>query len=164
MIPRLRRFARALAQRADAADDLVQETLERALTREHLWQRGTRLDSWLYRMAQNLWIDQCRKAKRRGIHVDVDELRDKTGTDGQAAMDTHMRLREAGRAMAALPEDQRAAVALVLIEGLSYQEAAEVLQVPPGTIASRLARAKTALAEMLADRPANLRENTGARK
>ncbi len=161
MIPRLRRFARALTQRADTADDLVQETLERALTREHLWQRGTRLDSWLYRMAQNLWIDQCRKAKRRGIHVDVDEIRDRIGTDGAAAMDARQRLREADRAMAALPEDQRTAVALVLIEGLSYQEASDVLQVPPGTIASRLARAKTALAGLLAGEPGKL---AGARR
>lgn len=156
MIPQLRRFARSLTRRADAADDLVQETLERALTREHLWQRGTRLDSWLYRMAQNLWIDQHRKAKRRGTSVDVEEALDKKGTDGVAAMDARMRLREASRAMETLPEEQRVAVSLVLIEGLSYQEASEVLQVPPGTIASRLARAKTALARILLSEPSKI--------
>jgi RNA polymerase sigma-70 factor (ECF subfamily) len=156
LIPRLRRFARALVGSADAADDLVQLTLERALARAHQWQQGTRLDSWLYRIAQNLWIDETRRARRRGVEVDIEEAREMAGPDGRAAMDQRLRLMDVERAMTSLPCDQRAVVALVLIEGLSYGEAAKVLDVPAGTIASRLARAKAALEDVLAGTAAGL--------
>lgn len=145
LIPRMRRFARSLTRNQAEADDLVQDALERALAREAQWQVGTRLDSWLYRILQNLWIDRCRRDKRQGPHVETEMAQELTGSDGREVFETQMQLQDADRALATLPEDQRVTVVLVLVEGLSYQEASEIMEVPPGTVASRLARAKTAL-------------------
>jgi RNA polymerase sigma-70 factor, ECF subfamily len=156
--PRLRRFAQALTRSQPDADDLVQSTLERALTRLDQWEQGTRLDSWLYRIAQNLWIDQCRAARLRGSFAGTDAAMQLMGDDGRELNERQLMIRDAVRALAALPEDQQAVVALVSIEGLSYEEAAKVLGIPIGTVMSRLARARRAIAAKVLGTPDNRRQ------
>jgi RNA polymerase sigma-70 factor, ECF subfamily len=146
LIPRLRRFAVALTGDLDQADDLVQETCARALSRAEQWQEGTRLDSWLYRIAQNLWFDHVRAKKVRGVHVPLDlEANDLSGADGRTVVENRLSLAVVNAAMATLPEDQRILVALVCIDGASYKEAAQITGVPIGTVMSRLARARRQL-------------------
>ena len=153
LLPRLRRFARVLARAPADADDLVQLTVERALTRRAQWQPGTRLDSWMFRIMKNAWIDESRARNRRsGLFAPAEEG-ERIGDDGAAAMEARLAAAEVERAMARLPNDQRLAVALVLVEGLSYQEAADVLEIPAGTLTSRLVRGRTALIADLAGSP-----------
>lgn len=147
LLPRLRRFARALTGQPADADDLVQDAVERALTRLELWTPGTRLDSWMFRIAQNLWIDRMRSLKSRGVAVAIDDFSNALATDGVRAVEAKLTLDDATKALMGLPEEQRAVVALVLVDGMSYREAADVLEVPIGTITSRLARARMSLAE-----------------
>lgn len=144
-LPRLRRFALALTGRSSDADDLVQDAIERALRNLGKFTPGTRMDSWMFRIAQNLWIDQLRARKSRGRPEPIEEA-EEVAVDGRRTVEARLMLAETSRGMAALPEDQRAVVALVLIEGLSYREAADVLDVPIGTVTSRLARGREALA------------------
>jgi RNA polymerase sigma-70 factor, ECF subfamily len=155
--PRLRRFARMLTRSQVDADDLVQSTLERALVCLSQWERGTRLDSWLYRIAQNLWIDQRRSAQVRGTHEGTDAAMQLIGEDGRELNERQLMIRDAMRAFAALPEDQQVVLALVSIEGLSYGEAAKVLDIPIGTVMSRLARARRAVAAYVLGSPVNRR-------
>src|SRR5438132_1171018 len=123
-LPRLRRLARALARDGADADDLVQVTVERALARAGQWRPGTRADSWMFRIMKNAWIDERRARSRRGRVVLAEEAGEQVGLDGAAAMHARLEAQEVERAMGRLPEDQRLAVALVLVEGLSYREAA----------------------------------------
>ena len=145
LLPRLRRFCMALTGSADAGDDLTQTTVERALQRIDQWQTGTRLDSWMFRIAQNANIDAARTRIRRGVHVDLDALGDTAGDDGRAVTESRSALARAQQAMAGLPEDQRALLALVVLDGYSYREASETLGIPIGTVMSRIARARQAL-------------------
>jgi len=145
LLPRLRRLGRVLARAPADADDLVQLTVERALARRAQWRAGTRLDSWMFRIMKNAWIDESRARARRGDVFAPGEEGERAGADGAAAMEARLTAREVESAMARLPPDQRIAVALVLVEGLSYQEAAEVLEIPPGTLTSRLVRGRAAL-------------------
>lgn len=145
LLPRLRRLARALARDVADADDLVQTTVERALTRQGQWAPGTRLDAWMFRIMKNAWIDESRARTRRGRVLAPEEQGETVGLDGAAAMETRLVASEVERAMAKLPDEQRLAVALVLVDGLSYKEAAEVLEVPQGTLTSRLVRGRMAL-------------------
>jgi RNA polymerase sigma factor (sigma-70 family) len=149
LLPRLRRFARVLARAPADADDLVQLTVERALTRAAQWRPGTKLDSWMFRIMKNAWIDEARARSRRGGLFAPAEEGDQVGEDGAAAMEARLAAAEVERAMARLPNDQRLAVALVLVEGLSYQEAAMVLEIPAGTLTSRLVRGRMALLAQL---------------
>jgi RNA polymerase sigma-70 factor (ECF subfamily) len=145
MAPRLRRLARALTRHAEDADDLVQIALERALLRRVQWQDGTRLDCWVMRIMKNAWIDEVRARTRKG-RVIGDETEGLNVADpSQAGADDRTDALAVRQAMAMLPEDQRLAIALVLIEGLSYAEAADVLEVPAGTLTSRLVRGRAAL-------------------
>lgn len=144
-LPRLRRFSRALTGDSDRADDLVQETCLRALSRLDQWERGTRLDSWLYRIAQNIWFDRARALKVRGEVVDIDSAHDLSREDGRQVTESRLVLGEVYRALELLPPDQRIVIGLVCIEGLSYAQAAEITEVPVGTVMSRLARARRAL-------------------
>ena len=144
LLPRLRRFGRALTRHREDADDLVQVAVERALQRTHQFEPGTRLDSWLFRIMQNAWIDEVRARGRR----DETSIDDAT-LDELPATDTPLDALAVRRAVEQLHDDHRTAVALVLIEGLSYREAAGVLGVPIGTLTSRLARAREALQAML---------------
>jgi RNA polymerase sigma-70 factor, ECF subfamily len=144
VLPRLRRFARGLSGSAADADDLVQAACERALARQHQFQEGTRFDSWMFRIVQTIWIDQVRSREVRKEDGDVPEER--LGSDEPVRrVEARLALDEVRRAVGRLPPDQRAALLLVTVEGLTYKEAAEVAQVPVGTIMSRLARARIAL-------------------
>ncbi len=145
LLPRLRRLARVLTRAPADADDLVQLTVERALARADQWAPGTRLDAWMFRIMKNAWIDESRARSRRGQVVIADDDGAHVGVDGAAAQQARLEAAEVQRAIAALPEDQRLAVALVLVEGLSYKEAAEVLEVPQGTLTSRLVRGRQAV-------------------
>jgi RNA polymerase sigma-70 factor (ECF subfamily) len=144
-LPRLRRFAQSLTRDRERSEDLVQETCVRALARSNQWKPDTRLDSWMYRIAQNLWIDQMRAEKVKGEVVDIAAAGDISGCDGRAVIESRSSLLELRKEIARLPSDQRALLSLVCIRGLSYKEAAHVLESPAGTVMSRLARARRAL-------------------
>lgn len=146
LLPRLRRFARALARAREDADDLVQAAIEKALARTEQWEPGTRLDSWLFRIMQNAWIDEVRARQRRGETFVPEEETEHLGVGTPDAQVDALAVR---KAVAQLKDDQRAVVALVLVEGFSYDEAAGVLGVPVGTVTSRLARARERLQDML---------------
>ena len=146
LLPRLRRFARNLTRNPHDADDVVQIAIERALTRLDQWHRDARLDSWLFRIVRNAWIDEIRSRARRDVLFAPEEAGEAIGV---AAIDREVDRLSVEAAMARLPEDQRSAVSLVLVEGLPYKEAALVLEVPIGTLTSRLARGREALQAML---------------
>jgi RNA polymerase sigma-70 factor (ECF subfamily) len=149
MLPRLRRFALGLTGSIDEGDDVVQSACERALARAHQWQPGTRLDSWMYRIVQNAWIDRCRAGRYREAPVDDEILAQAEGGDLASEIESRSSLAAVRRLVAALPEEQRTVLMLVTVEGLSYKEAAAVLEVPIGTVMSRLARARLTLGKAL---------------
>lgn len=147
LLPKLRRFARALTRDVAEADDLVQVAVERGLIRRAQWRPDTNLASWMFTLMKNAWIDETRARGRRNAVLrpaeDGERMADAAASDpvSRAAVE---------QAMKALPTDQRLAVALVLVEGLSYAEASEVMGVPTGTLTSRLVRGRRALAASLA--------------
>lgn len=146
-IPRLRRYARALARDVAAADDLVQDCLTRALGKLHLWQEGTDLRAWLFTILHNQYVNQVRRAVREGAAVGLSE------TEPMLTRAPHqgkrLELRDLQRAMAKLPEEQRSVILLVGLEGMRYEEVAEVLGVPVGTIRSRLSRGRKSLRRLM---------------
>ncbi len=148
LLPRLRRFARAITRNPEDADDLVQIAVENALTRSTQWQPGSRLDSWMFRIMKNAWIDEVRARDRRDRVFAPEAAGEHIGV---SVTDTQIDSLTVQAAMQQLSEDQRMAIGLVLIEGLSYQEAAAVLEVPIGTLTSRIARGREALQAILAD-------------
>jgi RNA polymerase sigma-70 factor (ECF subfamily) len=148
LLPRMRRFARSLTGNPHDADDLVQTAVERALARASQWREELGLDAWVFGIVRNAWVDEIRSRQRRG-QVFVSETAREHVSAAPVADQTLTMSVEA--AMAQLPESQREAVALVLVEGLSYKEAATALQVPIGTVTSRLARGREALQRMLGD-------------
>lgn len=139
LLPRLRRFARNLTRNPHDADDVVQIAVERALMRIGQWRRDTRLDGWMFKIVKNAWIDEIRSRKRRDEVFLAD---DAATAEAAGGPEDGLSIRAA---MSRLPQEQRLAVSLVLVEGLSYQEAADVLEVPIGTLTSRLARGRQAL-------------------
>lgn len=150
LLPRLRGFARSLAKETDKADDLVQAAFERALDRLNQVVEGTRLDSWLYRIIYTQWIDKLRRGKTRSAKLVVLNADHETGA---ADDDTGSRLADimdTQKALDILPAEHQAAITLVCVEGYSYEEAASVLGVPVGTVASRVARARIMLGRFLA--------------
>ena len=149
LLPRLRRFAHALTRDPADADDLAQAAIERALKSREQWQPGTRLDSWLYRIMRNLWIDTVRSRGRKERREAPEEEARTVGDDPREAMDSALELKRAMAAMQKLPQEQREVVALILIEGFGYREVSEMLDLPIGTVSSRLVRGRTALVEML---------------
>lgn len=155
LLPRLRRFARTLVSAPADADDLVQTTVERALARRGQWREGTRLDWWTMRILKNAWIDQGRSSQRRGQVVDFADNAEFIADPTQAGEAERVGAMAVEQAMTRLPEDQRVAVALVLVEGFSYAEAADLLQIPAGTLTSRLVRGRTALLDILAEKGAS---------
>jgi len=148
-LPRLRRYARALTGDANRADDLVQDTLERALAKLDLWQPGSDLRAWLFTLMHNLFVNQIRT--KRPQETVMEEALDEPVSGGQmealAARDIHA-------ALARLPEEQREVLLLVGLEQFGYAEAAQVLGVPTGTVMSRLSRARERMRQMLAGEPA----------
>jgi len=149
LLPRLRRFALSLAGSAVEADDLVQAACERALRARDQWVPGTRLDSWVFRIMQNLWIDGIRKRRTEGVAQAIDGTFDIQGEDGRLVTEAAVTLDEVRFAMNGLPDEQRAVLLLVCAEERSYQETADRLGVPIGTVMSRLARARRSLASTL---------------
>ena len=141
----MRRYARALTRDPELADDLVQAAVERALRYSASWEPGTALDSWMYKIVQNLWRDELRAHRRRA--EPLDETNDVMGEDGREVNLNRIQWAEARAAMQELPEDQRLVLTLVVLDGLSYQQAAATLDVPIGTVMSRLSRARARLAE-----------------
>ncbi len=146
LLPRLRRFARNLVRDPHDADDVVQIAVERALTRLDQWHSDARLDSWLFKIVRNAWIDEVRARGRRAKIFLPEEAGEQVGA---ALMEREIDRLSTEAALARLPEDQRVAVGLVLVEGLSYKDAADALEVPIGTLTSRLARGREALQGML---------------
>jgi RNA polymerase sigma-70 factor (ECF subfamily) len=142
-VPALRRYARALTRNADRADDLVQDCLERAIRKRNLFAPTGPLQAWLFRILINLWRNDLRFERRRGDHIPIDSL----VSEPSIAPPQHGRiaLAEMSRAIDRLPDDQREALLLVVLEGMSYQEAASILGIPAGTLMSRLGRARAAL-------------------
>ena len=147
LLPRLRRFARSLSRNQHDADDLVQVAVEKALRNREQFRAGANLASWMFGIMKNAWIDD-RRARGRRAEVALPE--DSGEHPAVSPADTDVGLWSVSEAMSKLPEDQRLAIALVLVEGMSYKEAAAVLEIPIGTLTSRLARGRTALAEALA--------------
>ena len=148
LLPRLRRFARTLTRHPQDADDLVQLAVERALKRSKQWRPDSSLTNWMLAIVRNAWIDETRSRRRRDA-VLVPE--NEAAEVGDTGTDRDIEWWSIQSALDGLPEEQRLAVALVLIEGLSYREAAQVMEVPIGTLTSRLARGRMALQSMLAD-------------
>lgn len=149
MLPRLRRFAAGLARDLSAGDDLCQMTIERALKARDQWIDGTRLDSWMYRIMRNIWIDEVR-SRGRWQKTFVDE---EAGIDvgARAEQEARVELSLVDRAMARLPDEQREAILLVMVEGYGYREAADIIGCPIGTLTSRLIRGRDALQTMLGE-------------
>jgi len=148
-IPCLRRYALALTNNPDAADDLVQDCLERAVRKRHQWKRQGSVRGWLFRILQRCFYDRRAAARRQELPVEEIEVR----LSQDPHQDGHMALSDIRAAMQRLPEQQRAAIALTALEGLSYDEAAEILDIPIGTLRSRLARGREALRRLYARPP-----------
>ena len=145
LLPRLRRFALALTGDKDKADDLVQDTCERALAHLNQWKPGTSLDSWMYRIAQNIWVDNYRGRKAQGDERRLDEVENLIGVDGRNITESRLTLASVLESIGRLPPDQQVLVAMVCVEGISYKEAAGILGIPIGTVMSRLSRARQTL-------------------
>ncbi|KFC68315.1 RNA polymerase sigma factor [Massilia sp. LC238] len=148
LLPRMRRFARSLTYHREDADDLVQIAMERALGRSEQYTPGTRLDSWLFRIIKNAWIDEVRSRARRDELFAPEEAGEQVGDDFAQAHQQRLAIQ---KAVSLLSEEHRLVVGLVLVDGLGYKEAAEVLEIPVGTLTSRLARARDALQQVLSD-------------
>ena len=142
-IPRLRRYARALTRSVDRADDLVQETLLRAISKSHLWQTGTDIRAWLFTIMHNHYVNMVRRAMRDEATVDIEQISSSlvANTDPTASS----QLRELEQSLSRLPGEQREVILLVGLEGMSYETAANILGVPVGTVRSRLSRGRDAL-------------------
>lgn len=149
-IPPLRRFCFSLTGSYAEADDLLQMTLERALEKWQSFEAGTELQRWLYRVCRNIWIDEVRSNKRRGSSESLDELEDfEDPASGEDPIISSVTVDEVAQAMESLSESQRTILYLVGVDGCSYKEAAELLDLPIGTVMSRLARARKQLADTL---------------
>lgn len=149
LLPRLRRFGAALTGSRDEGDDVVHAAIERALSKAEHWQTGTRLDSWMFKIMQNLWKDQVRKLKHDRKKQVLEFAGTEQTVDGRRVTETMLMLTKAKEQFSLLPDDQRAVLALVVIDGHSYQEAADQLEIPIGTLMSRLYRAREALRIMI---------------
>jgi RNA polymerase sigma-70 factor, ECF subfamily len=146
-IPRLRRYARALTRTADRADDLVQDTLVRALTKGHLWQPGTDIRAWLFTIMHNQYVNTVRRKVHGVATIDIAQVTSTlmAVTDPSSSL----QLRELDRALARLPDEQREVILLVGLEGMAYESAAQILGVPIGTIRSRLSRGRETLRQLM---------------
>jgi RNA polymerase sigma-70 factor (ECF subfamily) len=145
-IPRLRRYARALTGDRSAADDLVQDTLERALSRMHLWRHGSDLRAWLFTIMHNIFVNQVR-SRARHQHEALE-----AGADAEALRGRDpdwLELRDLASALDRVPDEQRAVLLLVGLEQFTYEEAAHILDIPIGTVMSRLSRGRERLRGLL---------------
>jgi len=149
LLPRLRRLALGLTGSTEEGDDLVQSACERALSRRQQFQPGSRLDHWMFSILRSIWIDRIRQRRRREVSVDPSSLADHPGGDLETETHARISLAEVRRVIAALPEEQREALLLVCIEGIGYRQAAEILDLPMGTVTSRVFRARIAIGEAM---------------
>ena len=142
-VPRLRRYARALISNRELADDLVQDTLERALSRHTQFQAGTDLRAWLFTIMHNIFVNQVRKASTRSVHVSIDddEFHD-ADVSVPASQTNSLEVRDLDYALQRLSADQREVVLLVGLEEMSYTDVAIALDIPIGTVMSRLSRGR----------------------
>jgi RNA polymerase sigma-70 factor (ECF subfamily) len=147
-IPRLRRYARALLRDREAADDLVQDCLERALTRLENWRTGESPRRWLFTIMHHLFVDQTRKVKRRSETMPIEAAQEMASPATQVE---NLASREILEALQAISPERRAALVMVAIEGFSYAEAAETLGIPAGTLMSRISRGREDLRALLSD-------------
>jgi RNA polymerase sigma-70 factor, ECF subfamily len=155
-VPRLRRYARALINNRDLADDLVQDTLERALRHTEQFQSGTDLRAWLFTIMHNVFANQARRAVARATHVSMDDESLPEGQFAVAATQTQsLEMRDLDYALQRLPLDQRQVVLLVGLEELSYAEVALALEIPIGTVMSRLSRGRERLRSLMAGTQTN---------
>lgn len=157
LLPRLRRFALSLTGKSADAEDLVQAACERALRASDSYEPGTRLDAWLFRIIKNLWIDQIRRRKtENAVPLPLDD-QGLPSADGLVLAESRLMLGSVEAAFGELPADHQTVLRLVCIEGLSYQETAQALAIPIGTVMSRLSRARAALLDALGEnRPGRL--------
>ncbi|MDZ4740771.1 MAG: sigma-70 family RNA polymerase sigma factor [Alphaproteobacteria bacterium] len=149
LLPRLRRFGAVLSGSQDEGDDLVQAAIERALSKNEQWQSGTRIDSWLFKIMQNNWKDEIRKRKNVQKKLVLDSAGTDQSVDGRRVTETMLMLTKTREQFTRLSDEHRAVLALVVIDGHSYQEAADQLEIPIGTLMSRLYRAREALRQMV---------------
>jgi RNA polymerase sigma-70 factor (ECF subfamily) len=150
-IPRLRRYARALTGDAVRADDLVQDTLERAWGRRHLWRAGTDLRAWLFTVMHNVFLNQRRSARPTTGFVELDDsLFLPARPDG---VDLQLELRDVASALTKLPAEYREVLLLVALEEMRYEDVAKVLAIPVGTVMSRLSRARERLRALTQGHP-----------
>jgi len=149
LLPRLRRFAYGLTSDGHQADDLVQAACLKAIERWQQYQPGSSLASWMFRILQTTWLDEYRARQRQQTESWDEGLDELMGDDGRTLLESRSGARLVRRLVAELPEGQRAVLLLVAVEGLSYKEAATLLELPIGTVMSRLARARSKLAEGL---------------
>lgn len=152
LIPALRRYARALMRERAAADDLVQDCLERAISRWHQRRQDDNARAWIFTILHNLAMTRLRRSARRPVHVALDDA-EATGLAIAAPQEDGLRHRELLAALAQLPDEQRTVLLLVTVEGLSYADAARVLDAPIGTVMSRLSRARERLARLMSAEP-----------
>jgi RNA polymerase sigma-70 factor, ECF subfamily len=150
-IPRLRRYARALTGSREAADDLVQDALERAWTKQHLWQPDTNLRAWLFSIMHNVHVNQVRSPQNQTLETLEDEALE---LPVRAAQQDGLMVRDLDRSLRQLPAEQREVLLLVGLEQMSYDEAAKVLGIPLGTVMSRLARGREKLRTLMYGLPA----------
>jgi RNA polymerase sigma-70 factor, ECF subfamily len=145
-IPRLRRYARALTRDVVQADDLVQDCLTRALTKQHLWQPGSDLRAWLFPILHNQHCNAVRRSVREGATVELDQAPPISVLSNAIAV---LEVRDLEQAINGLPEDQRKVVLLIGLEGMLYERVAAILNVPVGTVRSRLGRARKELRRLM---------------
>jgi RNA polymerase sigma-70 factor (ECF subfamily) len=146
-IPRLRRYARALTRDPARADDLVQSCLVRAIAKEHLWEPGTDLRAWLFTILHNQNVNEIRRSAREGVVVAVEDVAPVLTVAPRAG--ASLQLRDLERAIRLLPEEQRQVILLVGLEGMRYEEVAAVLDIPIGTVRSRLSRGREMLRRLM---------------
>jgi len=149
LLPRLRRFAYGLSGSLDEADDLVQSTFERALSRIDQWQAGTRLDSWMYRILHSIRINRLYAENSRNKKRDDSDPDEQIGGDSAREIEAKLTLEAVRQFIWKLPEEQRAILLLIVVEGVSYKEASDLLGIPIGTVTSRLARARLAIKDFV---------------
>jgi RNA polymerase sigma factor (sigma-70 family) len=157
-LPGLRRYARVLTGDAWAADDLVQDTLERACSKWRLWRPGSDLRAWLFTLMHNLYLNQ-RRGALAVASVDIDDVQEHLPGASSPASDALLDLE---RGLQRLPAEQRAVLLLVTVEDMSYEDTARILHVPVGTVMSRLSRARTRLAALMDHAPAQRTGTVGA--
>lgn len=150
LLPKMRRFAMTLARNAGDADDLVQETCERAIAKSHLWNGEGRLESWIYTMTRNLWVDEVRKRKVR-VGAGAVDAAEQNELTVDAAAEKSVYIHQINKLIMSMPEGLSSVFVLVNVEGYSYKEAADILGIPVGTVMSRLSAARLRLAAMVSN-------------